>query len=100
MNDWSNHKSFCKRMKKEIQTYKVTRDSRPSGAPKPAKPNPYPLHGFIEKEDSKGLKEFLNDNPNYDMDEIDQDSPPLMLACGQGQIECVKILIEKRATRM
>ena len=78
-------------MKKEIQTYKVTRDSRPSGAPKPAKPNPYPLHGFIEKEDSKGLKEFLNDN---------QDSPPLMLACGQGQIECVKILIKKRATRM
>ena len=101
IEDWQNHKAFCKRMKKEIKTYKTTRDSRPSGTPKPAKPNPYPLHNFVEKGDWKGLRKFLDDHPNYDVDEIDQNSPefmpPLLLACGQGQIECVQILMQRGA---
>lgn len=84
-----------------IAEYKSARDSRDRGAPKPRKPSPYPLHDFIEQGDWLGLLHFLSDHPAYDVDEKDQKSPefmsPLTLACGQGEIECVRILLDKGA---
>jgi len=101
VDDWPNHKKFCKRFRKLIAEYKVSRDTRPRGTLKPAKPTPYPLHDFIEKADWQGLLEFVTDNPTYDINEIDQRSPdfmsPLLLASGQGQIECVHILVDRGA---
>jgi ankyrin repeat protein len=100
--DWPNHKVFCKRFRKCIAEYKTLRDSRPRRTAKPEKPSPYPLHDFIEKADWQGLLHYITvDHPTYDVNEIDDRSPdfmsPLILACGQGQIECVHILLERGA---
>lgn len=102
--DWPNHKKFCKRFQKLIAEYKTVRDSRPRGSPKPAKPSPYPLHDFIEEANWQGLLQYVKDHPEHDLNEIDQRSPqfmsPLLLACGQGQIECVHILLDRGANFM
>lgn len=102
VGDWPKHKVFCKRFRKLIKEYKTVRDSRPRGSAKPAKPSPYPLHDFIERGDWQGLLQYVTiDHPTYDVDEIDDRSPdfmsPLILACGQGQIECVHILLDRGA---
>jgi len=101
LEDWKSHKKFCKRFQKLIAEYKTARDSRPRGTPKPAKPSPYPLHDFVEKGDWQGLSQYISDHPTYDINKIDQNSPefmsPLLLACGQGQIECVHILLNHGA---
>ena len=100
VEDWPNHKKFCKRFRKLIAEYKVTRDTRPSGTPKPKKPTPYPLHDLIEEGDWSGLLQYIRENPGYNPNG-DQHSPqfmsPLLLACGQGQIECVHILMRAGA---
>ena len=99
VEDWPNHKKFCKRFRKLIAEYKVTRDTRPRGAPKPKKPTPYPLHDFIEEGDWPGLKQYITENPGCNPNGTDspQFMSPLLLACGQGQIECVHILMRAGA---
>jgi len=96
--DWPKHKKFCKRFRNLINEYKVAR-SRPG--PKPAKPTPYPLHDLIELGDWQGLLQYLTKHPTYDVNG-GGDSPdfmsPLLLACGQGQILCVSILLDHGAT--
>jgi ankyrin repeat protein len=98
--DWPKHKKFCKRFRKLITEYKVVRDSRPRPSPKPAKPTPYPLHDLIELGDWQGLLQYLTNNPTHDVNG-GGDTPdfmsPLLLACGQGQIECVDILLNRGA---
>ena len=99
--DWPKHKKCCKKFQKLIKQYKRARDTRPSGTPKPAKPSPYRLHGFIEAGNWTGLLQFVEEYPSCDVNEIGEDSPefmsPLVLACGQGQTECVDILIRHGA---
>jgi len=100
VEDWPNHKKFCKRFRKVITEYKTLRDSRPRGSPKPPRPTPYPLHDFIRRGDWRGLLKYVtDDHPTYN--EIDSRSPefmsPLVLACGQGRIECVQILLDHGA---
>ena len=97
--DWPKHKKFCKRFQKLIKEYKVVRDTCPG--PKPTKPTPYPLHDLIELGDWQGLLQYLTNHPTYDVND-GGDTPdymsPLLLACGQGQIECVSILLDHGAT--
>jgi hypothetical protein len=102
--DWPKHKTFCKRFRKLIEEYKVVRDSRPRSSPKPAKPTPYPLHDLIELGDWQGLLQYLTHNPTHDVngggdtDDTPDFMSPLLLASGQGQIECVHILLNHGAT--
>jgi ankyrin repeat protein len=99
--DWPKHKKFCKRFQKLINEYKVVRDNRPRHSPKPAKPTPYPLHDLIELGDWRGLLQHLTNHPTYDVNG-GGDTPdfmsPLLLASGQGQLECVQILLNHGAT--
>jgi len=102
VEDWPKHKVFCKRFRKLIKEYKTVRDSRPIGSARPAKPSPYPLHDFIKRGDWQGLLRYVTvEHPTYNVNEIDDRSPefmsPLVLACGQGQIECVQILLDRGA---
>eukprot|EP00529_Nitzschia_sp_RCC80_P029443 CAMPEP_0113513706 /NCGR_PEP_ID=MMETSP0014_2-20120614/40010_1 /TAXON_ID=2857 /ORGANISM="Nitzschia sp." /LENGTH=334 /DNA_ID=CAMNT_0000410137 /DNA_START=236 /DNA_END=1240 /DNA_ORIENTATION=+ /assembly_acc=CAM_ASM_000159 len=84
-------------VQKLIDEYKVARDNRPAGTPRPPKPSLYRLHDFVEL----ALKRFLDDHRTQNINGIDADSPdfmsPLMLACGQGQIECVEVLLRHGA---
>lgn len=96
VEDWPSHKKFCKRFRKLIAEYKMMRDTRPRGTPKPKKPTPYPLHDFIEEGDWRGLLRYITENPGYDVNN-DQYMSPLVLACGQGQIECVHVLQDNGA---
>ncbi|KAK1733975.1 ankyrin repeat domain-containing protein [Skeletonema marinoi] len=98
VEDWPNHKFFCKRFRKLIAEYKMMRDTRPRGTPKPKKPTPYPLHDFIEEGDWPGLLQYITENPGYDVNaDGDQFMSSLVLACGQGQMECVHILLDNGA---
>jgi ankyrin repeat protein len=99
--DWPKHKKFCKRFRNLINEYKVVRDTRPRPGPKPAKPTPYPLHDLIELGDWRGLLQYLTNHPTYDVNgggDTTDFMSPLLLACGQGQIECVSILLNQGAT--
>ena len=97
VEDWPSHKKFCKRFRKLIAEYKMMRDTRPRGTPKPKKPTPYPLHDFIEEGDWPGLLQYITENPGCDVN-ADQFMSSLVLACGQGQIECVHILLDNGAS--
>lgn len=96
--DWPKHKKFCKRFRNLINEYKVVRDTRPRPSPKPAKPTPYPLHDLIELGDWRGLLQYLTNHPTYDVNDTPDFMSPLLLACGQGQVECVSILMDHGAT--
>lgn len=97
VEDWPSHKKFCKRFRKLIAEYKMMRDTRPRGTPKPKKPTPYPLQDFIEEGDWPGLLQYITENPGCDVN-ADQFMSSLVLACGQGQIECVHILLDNGAS--
>jgi ankyrin repeat protein len=102
VKDWPKHKKFCERFRKLIVEYKAVRDNRPRHSPKPAKPTPYPLQDIIMSGDWQGLLQYLVNNPKYDVNVSDDDSPnrmaPLFLACLVGQIKCVEILLNHGAT--
>lgn len=96
--DWPDHKYFCKRFRKLIAEYKKARDSRPPGSARPVKPSSFPLCDFIENADWRGLLQHVTfDHPTCDVNDGGGNMNPLLLACGQGQIECAQILIDRGA---
>jgi hypothetical protein len=95
VEDWPNHKEFCKSFKKLLKNYKQQKAE--GGFIR--RPSPYPLHDIIESGNWRELQQHLINDPSCDINGTGGPSymSPLHLAAGQGETECFQILLDHGA---